>query len=155
MQIKNYPNYYITKDGKIWSKYKKEFKSTFISNKGYKRICLYKKSVGNNFSIHRLIALHYIDNPKKFPIIHHKDGNKLNNHISNLEWCTYSTNEKHSFKLGLKSFIGSKNNFTKLTEKDIIKIRKLDMKQKDIAKMYNVSNGCICAIINRYNWKHV
>lgn len=53
--------------------------------------------------VHRLVAMTFIPNPNKLPIINHKDGNKLNNNVSNLEWCTHSYNNKEAYKLGLKT----------------------------------------------------
>jgi hypothetical protein len=64
---------------------------------GYFRIRLN----GKKYSIHRLIAETFIPNPDNKPEVNHKDGNKLNNHISNLEWVTHSENTKHAFKMGL------------------------------------------------------
>ena len=55
-----------------------------------------------NWSIHRLIAIKYIPNPNNYPVINHIDGNKLNNSIDNLEWCTHSDNIKHAYDTGLK-----------------------------------------------------
>jgi len=47
-------------------------------------------------SVHRLVALAYIPNPNNYPIVRHLDNNKYNNHVSNLEWCTHSTNTKQA-----------------------------------------------------------
>ena len=52
--------------------------------------------------VHRLVAQAFIPNPNNYPIINHIDGNKLNNHVSNLEWCTQKQNVQHSFKNGLQ-----------------------------------------------------
>lgn len=60
-----------------------------------------KKS--HTIKIHRVIALAFIPNPNNYPIINHKDGNKLNNSIENLEWCTYQHNIQHSFDNGLQT----------------------------------------------------
>lgn len=58
-----------------------------------------KKLSGPYF--HRLVAIHFIPNPLNLPEVNHIDGNKTNNHIDNLEWCTKSQNRQHALKLGL------------------------------------------------------
>lgn len=68
----------------------------------YLRVNLWKKGEYKTFSIHRLVAEAFLPNPNKFPVVNHKDGNKLNNKANNLEWCTQSHNVKESYKLGLQ-----------------------------------------------------
>lgn len=55
-----------------------------------------------NCRVHRLVAEYFLPNPDNMKEVNHKDGNKDNNHVSNLEWCTRSNNVKHSFDTGLK-----------------------------------------------------
>ena len=55
-----------------------------------------------NCRVHRLVALAFIPNPDGLPEVNHIDGNKENNHVSNLEWCTHSYNNKHAWAIGLK-----------------------------------------------------
>lgn len=71
-----------------------------IANNGYIRVNLGR---GNMRNIHRLVAETFIQNPDNKPCVNHIDGNKLNSHISNLEWCTYKENSRHSFDTGLNT----------------------------------------------------
>ena len=64
-------------------------------------VTLCKDSKLFNASIHRLVADAFIENPYNKPCINHIDGNKRNNDISNLEWCTYGENALHAYKTGL------------------------------------------------------
>lgn len=80
--------------------------SPFISNTGYKRVNIGKK----HFSIHRLVAIAFIDNPENKEMVNHKDGNRLNNKKSNLEWNTNSENQLHAVRLGLKVGLKGANN---------------------------------------------
>lgn len=69
---------------------------------GYYAVKLYKNKTKINLPIHRLVAITYLKNDKNKPCVNHKDGNKLNNNIDNLEWVTYSENTLHSYKNGLQ-----------------------------------------------------
>lgn len=80
-------NYLIFSDGRIYSLYRYKFLEPDISNSGYFRVCLIcKGGEQKHFSVHRLVAETFIDNPLSKPQVNHKDENKLNNDVSNLEW---------------------------------------------------------------------
>ena len=72
------------------------------STSGYQRVELYKKDSRKCFYVHRLVAIAFLENPENKPQINHKDGNKFNNCIDNLEWATSSENLKHAHQTGLK-----------------------------------------------------
>lgn len=80
-------------------------------NNGYLSIELGKR---NSYLVHRLVAVAFIENPLKKPCVNHLDGNKSNNRVENLQWCTYSENEKYSYshlgKKPNKTFKNKKNN---------------------------------------------
>ena len=126
------------------------------TTKGYKDVRLKR----NEFSklIHRLVAKTFIPNPENKEFINHKDGNKHNNFISNLEWATRQENEDHAFKTGLKSSTGSNNNMAKLNEDKVLAIRekhKQGYSVSIIAEMYDVHRWTIARIIKRLMWKHI
>lgn len=83
---------------------KRKILKSFISF-GYKRIRLYTNQTYKDYSVHRLVAEAFISNLQNKPEVNHKDGNKLNNNVKNLEWVTRSENQKHSFKLGLNKTV--------------------------------------------------
>ena len=70
---------------------------------GYKMHSLSRHGKNKYVSLHRLIALAFIPNPENEKCINHIDGNKLNNSLENLEWCSYSHNTKHAYAAGLIS----------------------------------------------------
>ena len=74
---------------------------TETTKDNYQRITLMKEGVKKRFQAHRLVALIFIPNPENKPCINHKDGNKSNNCIDNLEWCSYSENTLHAIRTGL------------------------------------------------------
>lgn len=100
---------------------------------------------------HRLVAKAFIPNPKKRKQVNHKDGNKTNNSIYNLEWCTNSQNNKHATNKGLVN--------SKLTSSEVVEICELLLDTKNtyeaIAKMYNVSTENIRTIAIRKTWKRI
>lgn len=74
----------------------------YINNKnGYTYVFLCNNSKYKNIRLHKIVATAFIPNPKNLPQINHIDGNKQNNRVDNLEWCTASENIKHAYKMGL------------------------------------------------------
>ena len=72
-----------------------------IDRGGYLTVRLSKKGKDSTIYVHRLLGFAFIPNPDAKPMINHKDGNKLNNSISNLEWVTHAENMKHAYLIGL------------------------------------------------------
>ena len=73
-----------------------------IDQRGYERVCLFKVDRRRRYKVHRLVAMAFIPNPENKPQVNHKDGNKRNNSVSNLEWVTNEENFKHSMENGLR-----------------------------------------------------
>ena len=93
MEIKDYPNYLIYEDGRVYSKkYKRFMKPHLNKQTGYYIVDLYKDNKRKKFPIHRLIALHYLSLVDGKDMVDHIDQNKTNNDISNLRWVTNSEN---------------------------------------------------------------
>lgn len=90
----------------------------YKTKKGYLKITLYKnsKQVYKKCRVHRLVAEAFIDNPNCLPEVNHKDGNKENNSITNLEWCTGEENRKHAQMMQEKSRLGVRNGDWNTTE---------------------------------------
>lgn len=82
-----------------------------IGKQGYYYLNLFKNGKSKSKKIHRLVAEAFILNPDNKEQVNHIDGNKLNNDVSNLEWCTCSENIKHALKIGLKVMPQGKNNY--------------------------------------------
>lgn len=85
-----YDYYVIFSDGRVWSKYTNKFLKQFVVN-GYLKVRIKNKLV----SVHRLVAEAFIPNPNNLPQVNHKDENKLNNDVSNLEWCDAKYNSSY------------------------------------------------------------
>lgn len=85
------------------------------TRKGYLTVVLYIQNNTRTFPIHRLVAQAFIPNPNNLPQVNHKDGNKQNNCVDNLEWITNKDNQLHAWKLGLqKTRLGKDNPASKV-----------------------------------------
>ena len=102
-KIKGFENKYkITTEGKVWSEYKKDYLKPNPNHKGYLTISLnIDRRNKTTKAIHRLVAEHFIDNPENKSQVNHIDGDKTNNDISNLEWCSNKENNQHAIDTGL------------------------------------------------------
>lgn len=126
---------------------------------GYYTVVFYKEKKAKTKKIHRLVAEAFIPNPENKPCVNHINGNKTDNRLENLEWCSKKENVIHAHKTGLISpAYGSNANASKLTELQVIKIKGLlaeGIKQEHIAKMYNVTRPTIGLIKRGVTWKNV
>lgn len=87
-KIKGYENYSVSPEGVVLNdKYNRQL-SQSITKEGYLVVELWSNNVGKKFSIHRLVAMTFIPNPENKPQVNHKDSDRRNNHIDNLEWAT-------------------------------------------------------------------
>jgi len=100
-EIKGHPGYYVTSCGKVVSNKGRHLLVMAPVNNGfgYWRV---KFSTRVHYTVHRLVAEHFIPNPKSLQELNHKDGNKDNNNMKNLEWCTRGENIKHAYATGLR-----------------------------------------------------
>lgn len=90
--IKGWEDYTIDTDGNVFSKRKNKYLKPNINKYGYCKIKLQKNKHTKMFSIHRLVAENFLENKDGLPQVNHKDGNKQNNNINNLEWCSAKYN---------------------------------------------------------------
>lgn len=130
--------------------------------RGYETIGLTKDHIQLTKPVHRIIAKAFIPNPENKPEINHKDGNKLNNSIENLEWVTESENTLHAFRLGLRKTTdgGTSKSVAKLNPntKEILEIypslRELDRTTSFLRKEVSLAcrNG---RLYKGYCWKFI
>lgn len=153
-------NYSITEDGRVFNTKRETFLSPSISKAGYMRVTLYINSKRNYYSIHRLVAECYLHNLEFKKQVNHIDCNKLNNHYTNLEYCTNQENMNHAYKNNLiPKTNGDINGMSKLTIDQIPEIRNKYKTIKTscykLAKEYNVSPKTIHRVVTNELWKHV
>lgn len=97
--IKGFGNYSISNHGRVFSKRKNIVLKGSIRH-GYKSVTLYNNGRIKGFLVSRLVLMAFIPNPMNKPECSHKDGNKLNNSLDNLEWVTSRENVHHAIKAG-------------------------------------------------------
>jgi len=129
---------------------------------GYKEVQLYiSPQVPKMVYVHRAVASAFIGEIKTGYVINHKDGDKSNNNLSNLEIVTYSQNSKHAFDNKLSTnpvYHGSKHGMAKLDEDTVLEIRSVYDKCKSIknvSEKYTIPLGTIAKICYRQTWKHI
>lgn len=100
-KIKDYDNYYIYDNGDVLNINTNKILKGSIGEHGYKYYRLSRNNQKKMFYAHRLVAEAFLENPKNLLVVNHKDGNKLNNNVNNLEWASYSDNTAHAYQKNL------------------------------------------------------
>ena len=144
----------------------------------YLQICTSVCGKNKNIRIHRCVAETFIPNPNHLEIVNHRDGNKKNNQLENLEWCSREYNYEHAVDMELINPIhtwrfasdshygqyrGSNNGMAKLTEQDVKFIRENYIPKgkgqkcncKELANYFGVSVGLISRIVKNEIWTHI
>ena len=149
-EIKGYEGkYQISNLGRVKSlkgnhgNYREKILSGSPNTGGYLQVDLLKNGKRNTFKIHKLVAIHFIDNPNNLPEINHKDENKQNNKVSNLEWCTRKYNQNYGTRTQRASekMKGSKNPRSRKVQ--CITTGKVFNYIKEAAEYYNIDKHSI------------
>lgn len=152
--------YLIDVYGNIYSEYTKKYLKPYPNKNGYMLIDIFVNGVAYTRQVHRLVALTFIPNPNKLPEVNHKDGNKKNNSVRNLEWMSHIDNVHHAWETGLaKPRYGVDNPANVYTEEQIHLVCKMleagIRSNKYIAYKCNVNVTLIRDIKFRGKWKHI
>lgn len=127
-------------------------------SKGYKGVRLYEtKNKAITKKIHRLVAEYFIPNPLNLPQVNHKDGNKSNNRIDNLEWCSNEFNMNHAIINKLIK-LGEQRPCSKCTEKSLLLLQRLidcGFTIKQLSIIYCISKNCMKEIIRGKTYSHL
>jgi len=159
--------YSVTRDGRVWShgihanqygpaRKKPRWLGRYIRT-GYWSVNLrVTPERGAGFSVHVLVLLAWgPPRPSDAHECNHIDGNKLNNHISNLEWATREQQVRHAVAHGLYRS-GSRSASAKLTEAQVLEIRRLyanGVTRKELSRQFGIAYGAIWHICNRSQWR--
>jgi hypothetical protein len=151
------PCYEISSTGEIRNIKTGHIKSVRSDRYGYHRVTLYPS--GKTYTIHRLVALTFLENTKNLDQVNHKNGIKTDNNVENLEWCDCSHNSKHrSNVLYPDKFIGEANYMSVLKEADVLRIKYGDLStlcNKVIAELFGINPEQVRRIKKGDRWKHL
>jgi hypothetical protein len=176
-QISNYPNYFIYSNGRITStlyRAKKNDRGVRWQNdgverelkpdvgvSGHLRVRLFGKNNIKRFSVHRLVAQAFIENPLSLPQVNHKNGKACDNRIENLYWGTQLDNMRDRYKHGTANFWESHRGEKQWSAK--LNYRKAELarllkeffgwESNKIAKLFGVDASTMCSLLKRKTWK--
>ena len=164
-QGQNYGAYYeVSSLGQIRNTKTKKIRKQNISQTGY--YCV-NGSLGSRknkitFKVHKAVAETFIANPNNLPVPNHKDGNKLNNHIDNLEWCTYSENMQHAYANDLINLPCGEEAFTSKLDNEAVKYirenyipRHREYGTRALGRKFGVDHETIRSVLKNETWTHV
>lgn len=164
-QIPEFPNYAITKDGKVWSYKSWQFLKSQLTGelgRGYETVILYKNKKRYSKKVHRLVLEVFVglcpDNMESC----HNNGDRLDNRLENLRWDTRKNNHRDAIRHGTHTCLtqkGENHSQAKLTRDDIEGIIELYdcglYTQQELADIYNIDQSVISRIVNKRRWKHI
>lgn len=142
-KIKTHPNYEISNWGNTRVVKNKLIRKIYINKYGYFTVTLWGNGLMKTFTVHKLVCIYHLSNPKKFKQINHKNGIKTDNRVENLEWCDSFFNQKHRFEK-----LGHVIHNRKLNKEQVFEILAYNKRhfQKFLSNKFNVSVACIKAI---------
>lgn len=149
--------YKVSNEGQVYSEKSKIYLIQNDDGHGYLKVTLWVDGEQTSEKVHRLVALAFLPRLLSQVEVNHKDGNKQNNNVSNLEWLSHSDNMKHAWITGLMQK-GSECANAKLDEKSVEAIKLLfieGLSNQEIANLVGVERGTIGKIRQLKTWRHV
>lgn len=157
--IEEHPRYMVSNFGRVLNARTQRILKQCVNSAGYKKVVLN----GKNKYVHRLVADAYVQNPNGLPEVNHKDGNKWNNTVENLEWVSKSDNAKHAFDMGLRSVDGytryrvsrSCRRFSVSEVEEIKRMYDEGMSKQEIAGVVGCASSVICNLLNDKTYREI
>ncbi len=158
-QIADYPRYYVTDLGLVWSTNTGDWVKQKLGDRGYYSVYLSKKGRLKTIKVHKLVAEAFISKRPEGMTINHKNGTKTDNSLTNLEFVSQTQNIRHAYSLGLvHTLSGEKCGASTLTEKQVKRIVSpefVGLSNEKTAKLFGVTATTIQRIRNGVCWSSV
>lgn len=159
-RIKTFPSYFISEYGDVLTTRSRPGILKPSVDRGYKKVSLTKHGRAHTLKVHKLVAETFVHKAEGMYEVNHIDGNKLNNHYTNLEWTTRKGNMNHCDKLNLRTFSnGESHGMTSLTASQVMEMRSMYKagvtSYPKLSKQYGVSISSAHRIVNGLTWKHL
>lgn len=153
--VDNYEKYAVSDDGYIKNIRTGKILKNRPDKDGYSRVELYSENgKGHPKKVHRLVAQAFLKYDPERDQVNHINGNKTDNRVENLEWCTRSENTRHAyannlFQYNIKPAIAAHTKLTPSDKETIIQLRRNGISVKDIAKTYEISLNTVYEICKK------
>lgn len=161
-EISGLPGYFCDNSGGVYSTKLGGLRKMKLrkGSRGYLVVALRKPRGGYKYAlVHRLIATAWISEPPfEAAEVNHKNGDKTDNRIENLEWLSRKENERHAWRVLGKNTRGSRHRLAKLTEEDVAEMRELRAKGwtlERLSERYDIGISHTLRVVNREVWRHV
>ena len=156
MKIVGFESYVVTPQGEVINTRTGRVLKQDDNRTGYKRVTLSEGGKLKRFFVHRLVAIHYIPNPYNLKEVNHINGDKSDNGLENLEWCSSSGNKRHAIQVGLtKSKVGRTYHSSEVVHKVCTMLESGKHTYQAIADECGVSYNSVCLIRTKRSWKSI
>lgn len=159
--IEDYPDYEVSHLGRVRRVTRARnapagaLLSTNARRNGYPSVDLCRAGIKRTLLVHRLVATAFLGQPAAGQIVNHRNGDRQNNRVENLEWTSSSGNVQHSYDIGLSDARGERNGAAKLTNEAVLAIRASSERAPTLAARLGVSRSTVRAIRARRTWAHL
>lgn len=148
--IKEFDNYAVSNFGRIMNIQTKQILKQWKTKTGYLSYMFCQNGKKKTFRVHRLVAMYFLENPFHLPYVNHRDGDKTNNNVDNLEWCTAKENDEHARENGLKE-----QNKPVICEDIKTKEKQSFISVSEASAFLGINKGSICKVLQgRRNQVH-
>lgn len=154
-QVEGWPSYEVSDTGRVRNKESGCVRKPNLDKFGYLSVDLYNKGYMKRLKIHRLVLITFSGIDKERVQVNHINGNKQDNKLENLEWCTPKENSQHAYRTGLTvAVVGEKHGMSKLTVEEVLQIRQcVGQRHQSVADRFGVSRRLVSKILKGDLWK--